>query len=127
MTRHVQHWATVIGAETRAITWLAHDEHGCCGVASAGPARSRSAGVGELYTLYVSKSVAGSGVGHRLLAYTVAQLKATLNASAILWVLEHNQRARRFYEREGWSYDGARRREEFDGVNVGVVRYSRAL
>lgn len=125
--RQAQHWAAVIGSRTRAITWVAQDQRGCCGVASAGPARSRATGVGELYTLYVSGRVAGSGVGHLLLAYAVAQLKATLHTSAILWVLESNQRARRFYEREGWSHDGARGVEEIAGVEVDVVRYRRAL
>jgi L-amino acid N-acyltransferase YncA len=125
--RQAQHWAAVIGAKTAAITWVAHDERGCCGLASAGPVRSRSAGLGEVHTLYVSSRVAGRGVGHLLLAYTVAQLKATLHSSAILWVLEHNQNARRFYEREGWSHDGTCRQEEIAGVWVNVVRYRRDL
>jgi GNAT superfamily N-acetyltransferase len=125
--RQAQHWAALIGAKTRAITWVARDEGGCCGVASAGPARSKVAGVGEVYTLYVSGRVAGGGVGHLLLAYTVAQLKATLYSSAILWVLEDNERARSFYEREGWSLDGARAQEDIAGHGVSVVRYSRAL
>lgn len=127
LERHAKYWAAMISIDRRALTWVARDERGCCGLASAGPARSRLNGVGEVYTLYVSQRAAGRGVGRLLLAYTVAQLKATLNASAILWVLEHNRRARHFYEREGWAHDGGHRREEFDGINVGVVRYSRAL
>jgi ribosomal protein S18 acetylase RimI-like enzyme len=57
----------------------------------------------------------------------VAQLKATLYSSALLWVLENNQRARNFYEREGWSLDGVRAQEEIGGRSLSVVRYSRAL
>jgi GNAT superfamily N-acetyltransferase len=125
--RQAPHWAALIGAKTRAITWVARDEDGGCGMASAGPARSKAAGVGEVYTLYVSERVAGTGVGHLLLAYMVAQLKATLYSSALLWVLENNQRARNFYEREGWSLDGVRAQEEIGGRSLSVVRYSRAL
>jgi ribosomal protein S18 acetylase RimI-like enzyme len=125
--RQVPHWAALIGAKTSAITWVAHDEHGCCGMASAGPARSRLAGVGEVYTLYVSERVAGLGAGRLLLAYAVAQLKATLHASAVLWVLEDNQRARRFYERHGWLQDGARQVEQIAGIELNAVRYRLAL
>ena len=125
--QHAQNWAVVIETERRAITWVAHDEQGCCGLASAGPARSGAAGVGEVYTLYVSGRAAGRGVGRLLLAYAVAQLKATLHGSAILWVLEDNERARRFYEREGWAHDGARAREKIAGREVQLMRYRRAL
>jgi RimJ/RimL family protein N-acetyltransferase len=38
-------------------------------------------------------------------------------------VLEDNPRARRFYEREGWSHDGGEREEEFLGVPISEVRY----
>jgi GNAT superfamily N-acetyltransferase len=125
--RHARHWAAAIAAKTSASIWVAHDERGCCGMASAGPARTMRYGVGEVYTLYVSPRVAGRGVGHSLLAYTVAQLKATMHASAILWVLENNVRARRFYAREGWSDDGKRGQEEIAGSSLTVVRYGRAL
>jgi len=96
-------------------------------VAAAGPVRPEIPGVGELYSLYVSERVLGRRVGHRLLAFAVAQLRAMLYGSAVLWVLERNERARRFYEREGWSSTGARRREQLGGAFVTVVQYRRTL
>jgi RimJ/RimL family protein N-acetyltransferase len=42
---------------------------------------------------------------------------------ATLWVLEDNPRARRFYEREGWSPDGEAKSDAFLGVRVNEVRY----
>jgi GNAT superfamily N-acetyltransferase len=125
--RQTPHWAALIGAKTRAMVWLAHDERGCCGMASAGPARSRLSRVGEVYTLYVSERLAGHGAGRLLLAYTVAQLKATLHDSAVLWVLEDNLRARRFYARQGWSEDGVRQVEQIAGLELHAVRYRLAL
>lgn len=126
--RRARRWAAFIGADgSRAMTWVAHDERGCCGLATAGPARPEAAGIGEVYDLYVSERVVGRGVGHALIAYTVAQLKATLHASAILWVLEDNQRARRFYEREGWLHDGARQKAAVGDTRVNTVRYRRIL
>ena len=49
---------------------------------------------------------------------------ALVYPEAVLWVLEDNPRARRFYEREGWDLDGARKEDEFLGVRVAEVRYS---
>ena len=46
---------------------------------------------------------------------------------AVLWVLDDNPRARRFYEREGWALDGRTKREEFLGVAITEVRYRRVL
>ena len=42
---------------------------------------------------------------------------------AILWVHPANQRARRFYERNGWVADGNERRQDVLGVEVPEVRY----
>jgi RimJ/RimL family protein N-acetyltransferase len=42
---------------------------------------------------------------------------------AVLWVLEDNPRARRFYERTGWSLDGGVKDDSHLGVSVTEVRY----
>jgi len=42
-------------------------------------------------------------------------------------VLEENPRARRFYEREGWSLDSGRREHEWQGARAVDVRYRIAL
>jgi len=126
--RRAQSWTQLIGAtETRTVTWVASDEGGCCGLVSAGPVRSERAVVGELYSLYVSPRVVGAGVGHLLLAYTTAQLKMMMYDRAVLTVLEHNERARHFYEREGWALVGLPRQEPIARTTVSVVRYQRAL
>lgn len=44
-----------------------------------------------------------------------------------LWVLKHNARARRFYERAGFAPDGAEEAEEIAGARVPEVRYARPL
>jgi hypothetical protein len=41
-----------------------------------------------------------------------------------LWVAEANPRARRFYEREGWTADGGVKIEEFGGRPLREVRYT---
>jgi hypothetical protein len=45
----------------------------------------------------------------------------------ILWVLDSNARARRFYEAGGWLADGAAKRDDSFGVPMNEVRYRRSL
>ena len=46
---------------------------------------------------------------------------------AVIWVLEDNPRARRFYEATGWSTDGTTRPIELLGSEVPEVRYRKSL
>jgi GNAT superfamily N-acetyltransferase len=62
--------------------------------------------VGEVEDLHVVPDVWGTGVASRLLDAAVLALRGTSAETVFLWVGETNARARRFYEREGWEYDG---------------------
>ncbi len=46
---------------------------------------------------------------------------------ATLWVLEANQRARRFYEARGWTPDGTSKIDDRGSFQLHEVRYSCAL
>ena len=83
----------------------------CRGGARTRPGELRRA-VGDLR----APEAWGSGAGTALLAAGVEELRRQGYAEASLWVLEDNPRARRFYEREGWTLDGARKEDEFLGV-----------
>jgi ribosomal protein S18 acetylase RimI-like enzyme len=52
--------------------------------------------------LYVVPSNFGQGIGSVLHDRAVASFRAENRVQARLWVLEHNTRARRMYERRGW-------------------------
>jgi len=65
-------------------------------------------GAGELEDLHVIPAAWGTGVASELLRAAVKALDAAGAESLLLWVGEANGRARRFYEREGWTYDGIR-------------------
>lgn len=72
----------------------------------------------ELYSLYVLSALHGSGAGQALLE---AVLPADVPAQ--LWVAAENPRARRFYERNGFTPDGARHVDEtLDLAEVRLVR-----
>lgn len=46
---------------------------------------------------------------------------------ARLWVMDRNDRARRFYELDGWRVDGAARVDTIGDMTVSEVRYRRDL
>jgi GNAT superfamily N-acetyltransferase len=91
------------------------------GFASTGPSRDEDE-IGEVYAIYVEPDAWSTGAGRALLASAEATLAAAYDA-ALLWVLEDNPRARRFYERAGWAPDGVRKAEERFGVRAPEVRY----
>jgi GNAT superfamily N-acetyltransferase len=82
---------------------------------------------GELGEIYALPEAWGKGVGHALMAACVEALRARGYADAVLWVLADNPRARAFYEREGWSLDGAEKTDEFLGLAVHELRYRISL
>lgn len=99
------------------------------GFASFGPSRDRGApdGTGEIPAIYVAPEVLGTGVGRQLFEAAVGKLREGGFARATLWVLEANDRARRFYERAGWSWDGTVSHHQFDCANEPIVRYAADL
>ena len=101
------------------------DDGAVAGFACTGPSRDES-GVGELYAIYVDPASWGTGAGRALIVRAEEQLREQYD-EATLWVLEDNPRARRFYERAGWSADGARKAEERWGVRATEVRYRKKL
>lgn len=82
-----------------------------------------SVGACELNAIYTLPEAWGSGAGPALMRAAAAQLREDGCGEAVLWVLEDNPRARRFYEREGWELDGDRKEDDFLGVRVAEVRY----
>jgi len=82
---------------------------------------------GELLAIYVHPEHWGSGFGKALIDAGEARLRELGHADAILWVLEDNPRARRFYEAAGWTTDGTTRPIEILGVLVPEIRYVKRL
>jgi ribosomal protein S18 acetylase RimI-like enzyme len=82
---------------------------------------------GELYAIYVLPDHWGSGLGRALMQAGEERLRELGHQHAILWVLEDNPRARRFYEAAGWTLDGTRRPIEIFGQPVPEIRYEKSL
>ena len=63
--------------------------------------------------LYVLPAQWSHGVGRALHDHVLDRLRASGSTQCHLWVLEHNDRARRFYERLGWRENGTVREVPF--------------
>jgi ribosomal protein S18 acetylase RimI-like enzyme len=112
-------WRQTIGDDSMSV-YVAEDGSVTVGFVSVGPSRDAE-GEGELYAIYVHPDAWGSGAG-RAVMDAGREWLAERFATASLWVLEDNPRARHFYEREGWLVDG-RRTDVVRGVSVAEVRY----
>jgi len=92
--------------------------------------RSRDAdasGLGEIYALYVDPTRHQAGAGRLMMAEARRRLLDAGIREAVLWVLDGNDRAASFYEREGWRRDGATREENPYDIVSNVSRFRRRL
>ena len=119
-------WRRLLAPEHDGCAFVAERDGAAIGFVTVGPAE-HDATIGQLFALYLEPEVIGTGVGAALCEAGVAELRARGFAAAKLWVLEENARARRFYERAGWSFDGTRNDYVRDGQLRHEIRYGRAL
>jgi ribosomal protein S18 acetylase RimI-like enzyme len=90
--------------------------------------KSRDPGTdGELFAIYVHPEHWGAGIGRQLIEEGEEELRRLGHRDAVLWVLDDNPRARRFYEIAGWAADGTGREIEIFGFDVAEVRYAKRL
>ena len=64
---------------------------------------------GHVARFYVAPDRWGQGIGRRLYVAALGRLRQAHFREATLWVLEHNVRARAWYERLGWRSTGERK------------------
>lgn len=109
-------------------TQVAESDGVILGFATTAPARDADcAGLGELLALYVAPESWGQGTGQQLVAAARQRLADEGFAELVLWMLEGNVRADRFYRKDGWLPDGAQKRDEIWGITVSEIRYRRPL
>jgi GNAT superfamily N-acetyltransferase len=82
---------------------------------------------GMLWLMYVLEEAWGSGVGRALMDNAALALRELGYSEAVLWVLEQNNRARRFYEAAGWITDGARQTNDYGDIELEALRYTIVL
>ena len=67
----------------------------------------------EIVAIHTLPESRGTGLGHAMLTEALSQIG---NQPVFLWAFKENTRARRFYEKHGFHWDGTERVSEFDGA-----------
>ena len=101
-------------------TLVAKDREKVVGFAVYGPSRDEDLpDAGEVVAIYVLSAYTGRGIGYRLMNEAFARLSEY--DTILVWVLEKNERAIRFYHRYGFEFDGCRKQWNL-GTPVSIVR-----
>ncbi len=122
-------WETVLADPQAGHVLVVLREGQVVGFAHAGPSGDTDAPplTGEIVTIYLHPDVWGQGLGRQLQDEVLRRLTRDGFRSATLWMLATNDRARRFYLRQGWSLIEGQRTQEFGGQEVIDHRFSRRL
>jgi RimJ/RimL family protein N-acetyltransferase len=120
------HWRETLSSSAGGVI-VAEGAGEIVGFVGFGAADEAEPGTGEVHAIYLLDRAAGTGVGRELFLRANEELRRSGFRRAVLWVLETNERARRFYERAGWHLDGTRSSHRFDCNEQPVVRYSSGL
>lgn len=113
-------------------TFVAEADERVIGFSSVG--RTRDAGDSrtasdtfEVFTLYVEPESQREGTGALLLREAEAAMRRAGAARGILWVLDGNEPAIRFYRKHGWLPTGEHKREALFGIDAQELLLTRDL
>ena len=124
----IEQWTYNIRDDSVTVV-VAENEAVILGVASFGAARDEDVDAtmtAELQAIYVSPDRWTRGIGHRLCEHVMDRLYSDGAVAVLLWVLSANTRAIRFYERAGFTPDGASKTVTM-GRELAAIRYRHTL
>jgi GNAT superfamily N-acetyltransferase len=95
-------WRRVL-QDPSILTLVAYDltHHDIVGFCDAGASRGGTAYAGEVYRIYLEHHAKRHGLGREMFEQVADWLRAQRLGSLIIWVLDNNHHARRFYEAMG--------------------------
>ena len=128
--RRVQTWQEILSNPSNPSTvWVAESQGHILGFCAVGPGQDNDTTpeIGHLYAIYIDSNHMGRGIGSQLLAKGLETLRAQGFTEATLWVLDTNEKTRKFYESKGWSEDGAKKVEPGEGFVLNETRYRLSL
>lgn len=79
----------------------------------------------EVYAIYIEPKFMKRGYGQKLLEYIEIEANNQNKKNIIIWTLDQNISARKFYERNNYSLDG--KEKIIDKWNLKEVRYSKCI
>jgi len=116
-----QAWHDFIQSDDPTQLFVAEHEECVVGFVRAGNCNAPD--MGYIYDLFVLPDYWGKGVGEGLMKETYKIIQGYGHKSALLYVFSDNARARRFYERLGWSLNGKIYDKEISGETVRFLCY----
>jgi GNAT superfamily N-acetyltransferase len=122
-----ERWFAVL--EDPAVSMLlAEDDGELLGFSTSGESRDDDADpfVGEIRSFFVATGRWGKGIGRVLMPATLDALRERGCTEATVWSFAANERANGFYERAGFTRDGAEKTEDA-WAHLPEVRYRRSL
>lgn len=106
--------------------WLVFDDGIIRGVMEQGePDDAGFPESAQLFSFFVDPFFQQMGYGRQMMEQFIREASAAGYKQLLLWVLEKNDRARRFYENAGFFPDGGRKLEE--GTPEYILRYRKKL
>ncbi len=116
-------WRRVL-QDPAVLTLVAYDttHHDIVGFCDAGRSRGDSAYAGEVYRIYLEHHAKRHGLGREMFDRVTHWLRTQQLASLIIWVLDGNHPARRFYEAMG-GRTGSRMASMVSGFPVVELAY----
>ena len=127
LARRITHWAALLdnASQSGHRVLVAEQDGSLIGFVTFGPADGQPTDLklGEVQAIYLDSAYWGRGYGRALFQAAMAGLRDAGFREAVLWVLETNKRARRFYEIAGWKADGQTKTEIREQVVLNDVRY----
>jgi len=120
-----ERWVTAEAPARRQIALVAEEASRAVAFVTFGPSEDEPLDptIGQVYAIYVDPTSWGRGYGRGLFAAAVRGLITARFKAAMLWVLDTNIRARRFYEIAGWRPDGGLKTETRGDALLNEVRY----
>lgn len=98
------------------------------GIMSVAPPQDEDLGDSfyELHGLYLHPDFIGRGVGAQAMDYALDLARSLGKKTMVVYVLKENTAARRFYQRCGFTCDGAQKQAEY-GKTFSIIRYRREI
>ena len=82
-------------------------------------------GDGEIWAVYLREEFRSKGYGQVMLDFAIGVLRDLGYKTITLWVFAENHRARRFYERNAFCFDGTQRESDSYGKPLVQLHYAR--